>query len=85
LPSERPARPSRRSSRRSSRSRTARAVYQLQRIGNAWTRQHFDGDFYLFDPPRESPALSLVFVQSRDGNTVVPDPRLSAAVPLISI
>jgi riboflavin biosynthesis pyrimidine reductase len=38
-------------------------------IGNAWTRRHYDGDFHLFDPPRDLPAISLVFVQSRDGNT----------------
>jgi riboflavin biosynthesis pyrimidine reductase len=56
--------------------------YQLQRIGNPWTRQHFDGDFYLFDPPREFPALSLVFVQSRDGNTVVPDPATLGGGPV---
>jgi riboflavin biosynthesis pyrimidine reductase len=48
--------------------------YPLRPIGNAWSRRCFDGDFYLFDPPHELPALSLVFVQSRDGNTVVPDP-----------
>ena len=46
----------------------------LQRIGNAWTRQHYDGDFHLFEPPSDLPAISLVFVQSRDGNTVIPDP-----------
>ena len=56
--------------------------YRLQRIGNPWTRQHFDGDFYLCDPPRELPALSLVFVQSRDGNTVVPDPATLGAGPV---
>ena len=56
--------------------------YRLQHIGNPWTRQHFDGDFYLFDPPRELPALSLVFVQSRDGNTVVPDPATLGGGPV---
>ncbi len=48
--------------------------FSLRALGNTWTRQHFDGDFFLFDPPQELPALSLVFVQSRNGNTVVPDP-----------
>jgi len=45
------------------------------RLGNAWTRQLFDGDFY-FSPPsdRRRPACSLVFVQSRDGNTGARDP-----------
>jgi riboflavin biosynthesis pyrimidine reductase len=56
--------------------------HRLQRIGNPWTRQHFDGDFYLFGPPRELPALSLVFVQSRDGNTVVPDPATLGGGPV---
>jgi 5-amino-6-(5-phosphoribosylamino)uracil reductase len=38
-------------------------------IGNTWSRRLFDGDFYhsLPDPP--AVACSLVFVQSRDGNT----------------
>jgi riboflavin biosynthesis pyrimidine reductase len=48
--------------------------FQLPTIGNAWTRAHYDGDFHLFDPPPSLPAVSMVFVQSRDGNTVVPDP-----------
>jgi riboflavin biosynthesis pyrimidine reductase len=50
------------------------SYFPLRPIGNAWTRHHFDGDWSLFDPPSERPALSLVFVQSRDGNTIVADP-----------
>jgi riboflavin biosynthesis pyrimidine reductase len=47
----------------------------LLAIGSAWTRQLFDGDFYI-SPPRAShrPACSLVFVQSADGNTEARDP-----------
>jgi riboflavin biosynthesis pyrimidine reductase len=56
--------------------------YRLQPIGNGWTRKHFDGDFYLVDPPPERPALSLVFVQSHDGNTVVPDPATLGGGPV---
>jgi riboflavin biosynthesis pyrimidine reductase len=44
-------------------------------IGNRWTRTLFDGDFYLSpasDPGR--PACSLVFVQSREGNTGARNP-----------
>jgi hypothetical protein len=44
-------------------------------IGNDWTRRLFDGDFYR--SPRGAagrPLTSLVFVQSRDGNTVASDP-----------
>ena len=55
--------------------------FALRPLGNAWTRRHFDGDFYLFDPPPELPALSLVFVQSRNGNTVVPDPATLGGGP----
>lgn len=46
-------------------------------IGNAWSRQMFDGAFYLSPPPgADLPATNLVFVQSRDGNTVARDPSL---------
>jgi riboflavin biosynthesis pyrimidine reductase len=50
------------------------SAYQCQPIGNAWTRQLFDGDFCLLDSPPDVPAASLIFVQSRDGNTVVANP-----------
>jgi riboflavin biosynthesis pyrimidine reductase len=43
-------------------------------VGNDWTRRHYDGDFYLPDPPDDRPAVSLVFVQSSDGNTGAADP-----------
>ena len=39
-----------------------------QAIGNEWTRRLFDGDFYV------APGVSLVFVQSADGNTGADDP-----------
>ena len=46
-------------------------------IGNAWSRRMFDGAFYLSPlPGGELPATNLVFVQSRDGNTVAKDPSL---------
>jgi riboflavin biosynthesis pyrimidine reductase len=38
-------------------------------LGNDWTRTYYDGPFYLFAPPADTPAISLVFVQSKDGNT----------------
>jgi Pyrimidine reductase, riboflavin biosynthesis len=38
-------------------------------VGNAWSRMHYDGDFSLFQPEHSATALSLVFVQSRNGNT----------------
>lgn len=50
-------------------------VAGLRAIGNEWSRAQFDGDFFLSPPPSDDlPATSLVFVQSRDGNTVAPDP-----------
>jgi riboflavin biosynthesis pyrimidine reductase len=46
---------------------------RFTRIGNGWTRRLFDGDFYLSTPAAAAGA-SLVFVQSRDGNTGARDP-----------
>jgi riboflavin biosynthesis pyrimidine reductase len=45
-------------------------------IGSDWSRALFDGDFYRSQvpPAADVPITSLVFVQSRDGNTVAPDP-----------
>jgi riboflavin biosynthesis pyrimidine reductase len=45
-------------------------------VGNDWSRQLFDGSFYRAecDDERQMPAVSLVFVQSADGNTVTDDP-----------
>lgn len=43
-------------------------------IGNDWTRTFYGGGFHLFPPPDELPAVSLVFVQSRDGNTGAGNP-----------
>jgi riboflavin biosynthesis pyrimidine reductase len=49
--------------------------FPLLEIGNAWTRRHYDGPFHLFEAPAELPAISLVFVQSRDGNTGADNPE----------
>jgi riboflavin biosynthesis pyrimidine reductase len=46
----------------------------LRAIGNDWTKRLYDGAFHLVEPPRQVPALSLVFVQSRDGNTGASNP-----------
>lgn len=43
-------------------------------IGNDWSRQHYDGPFHVFDAPNDLPAISLVFVQSRNGNTGAANP-----------
>ena len=48
---------------------------RLSVIGNAWSRAMFGGLFYVSPPPSgDLPAMNLVFVQSRDGNTVTDDP-----------
>lgn len=51
------------------------ARMQLRPIGNDWSRRLFDGDFYRSLPsaPRQ-PAVSLVFVQSAEGNTGADNP-----------
>ena len=51
------------------------AGYGLVANGNDWTRGLFDGDFYrIREGPAERPLISLVFVQSRSGNTVADNP-----------
>ncbi|HWI16956.1 MAG TPA: dihydrofolate reductase family protein [Vicinamibacterales bacterium] len=45
------------------------ASFPVQPIGNAWSRHYFDGPFYVHELPPKLPAISLVFVQTRDGNT----------------
>ena len=48
---------------------------RLSVIGNAWSRAMFGGLFPVSPPPSgDLPAMNLVFVQSRDGNTVTDDP-----------
>jgi hypothetical protein len=48
---------------------------QLRAVGNAWTRGHYDGGFHLPDAHPSLPVLTMVFVQSRDGNTVADNPE----------
>ncbi len=50
------------------------AEWPVRSIGNAWSRKYYDGDFHVFEPPRDRPAVSLVFVQTRDGNTGADNP-----------
>lgn len=46
-------------------------------IGNDWSRRLFDGDFHVSRPSGSGrPACSLVFVQSRDGNTGARNPSV---------
>jgi riboflavin biosynthesis pyrimidine reductase len=50
------------------------ADFPVTGIGDAWSRAHFDGPFYVHDAPLDTPAISLVFVQTRDGNTGASNP-----------
>lgn len=43
-------------------------------VGNDWSREYFDGNFYVHEAPPGYPAISLVFVQTRDGNTGASNP-----------
>src|SRR4051812_31840311 len=53
-----------------------------ERIGTDWTRRMYGGDYVLLPPPRSGgPAVSLVFVESRDGNTGAPNPEVLGGGP----
>jgi riboflavin biosynthesis pyrimidine reductase len=55
--------------------RGGRSSRSLVAVGNAWTDRLFDGRFYLSPAAADDlPAISLVFVQSRSGNTVAKNP-----------
>lgn len=44
-------------------------------ISNEWSRRYYDGPFHVFAAPPDRPAISLVFVQTRDGNTGASNPE----------
>jgi riboflavin biosynthesis pyrimidine reductase len=46
----------------------------LLAVGNAWTRTHYGGDFNLVVADQDETAVSLVFVQSVEGNTGASEP-----------
>jgi riboflavin biosynthesis pyrimidine reductase len=50
----------------------------LAALGNTWSQAMFDGPFYRSAGSRVpgTPSTGLVFVQSRDGNTVAPNPAM---------
>ena len=54
--------------------RTSAAARAMEGIGNEWTCRLYDGTFHLPAPPDRAPAVTLVFVQSRTGNTVTDRP-----------
>ena len=46
----------------------------LPGIGNAWSRLHYGSEFSLVRPSQSQTAVSLVFIQTKDGNTGGPNP-----------
>ena len=48
--------------------------FGLLGIGNAWSRLHYGGEFGLVRPTRNQTTVSLVFVQTKNGNTGGPNP-----------
>src|SRR6266516_3836524 len=46
----------------------------VQGIGNAWSRLHYGGEFVLVRTSRSQIMVSLVFVQTKGGNTGGPNP-----------
>lgn len=50
------------------------SAWPLTPLGNAWSRRYYDGPFHVFAAPADRPAISLVFVQSRNGNTGAANP-----------
>jgi riboflavin biosynthesis pyrimidine reductase len=52
------------------------AAHALTAVGSAWTRRFYDGDFHLTRlSAADLPAVSLIFVQSREGNTGADNPE----------
>lgn len=47
---------------------------RVQSIGNAWSRLHYGGEFGLMRPRGTQTMASLVFIQTKNGNTGGPDP-----------
>jgi riboflavin biosynthesis pyrimidine reductase len=46
----------------------------LQGIGSPWSRLHYGGEFGLVPASRSRTAVSLVFIQTKNGNTGGPNP-----------
>ena len=57
------------------------SAWPVIEIFNPWTRRYYDGPFHLFEVPKLLPAVSLVFVQSKDGNTGADNPAILGGGP----
>jgi riboflavin biosynthesis pyrimidine reductase len=53
-------------------------TFEMEHIGSEWTSQLFDGPFYRSRTPAQPglPVVNLIFVQSREGNTIAANPQL---------
>jgi len=52
------------------------AAFAIRDVSNDWTRAYYDGPFHLpVGGPSDVPLVSLVFVQSKDGNTEIENPE----------
>lgn len=51
------------------------ANFATDQIGNTWTREYYDGPFHLVSAGTLLPSVSLVFVQSKEGNTAADNPE----------
>ena len=58
------------------------AAFASRAIANTWTREHYDGPFHLPLDGTSLPFVSLVFVQSKDGNTGTENPEELGGGPL---
>ncbi len=58
------------------------SAFATQAIGNSWTREYYDGPFHLPSHGTSLPFVSLVFVQSKDGNTGTDNPEELGGGPL---
>ena len=58
-------------------------MFAAVEIGNRWTREHYDGPFHIpGHGALPTPVVSLVFVQSKDGNTAIDNPEDLGGGPL---
>jgi riboflavin biosynthesis pyrimidine reductase len=59
------------------------AAFDVLGIGNHWSRHLYDGPFYVgTDRGGDAPLISLVFVQSREGNTGAANPDSLGGGPI---
>jgi len=59
------------------------ADFAIRNVSNQWSREYYDGPFHLpVGGSSALPLISLVFVQSKDGNTEIDNPEELGGGPL---